>query len=82
MFYKVKNVEPLDDYILLVAFQNGINKKYDIKLLLEKWSDFKDLINIPGLFKQVKVDNGGYGISWNENIDLSCNELWNNGIEV
>lgn len=82
MFYKVKNVEPLDDYILLVAFQNGINKKYDIKLLLEKWSVFKDLINIPGLFKQVKVDNGGYGISWNENIDLSCNELWNNGIEV
>ena len=32
-----------------------------------------------GLFEQVKVDKGGYGISWNGEIDLSCNELWENG---
>ena len=29
----------------------------------------------------VKVDAGGYGISWNDNIDLSSNELWENGKE-
>ncbi len=23
----------------------------------------------------------GYGISWNDEIDLSCDELWENGIE-
>ena len=22
---------------------------------------------------------GGYGIIWNEDVDLHCNELWNNG---
>ena len=37
------------------------------------------MINIKGLFKQVKIDKGGYGISWNDNIDLSCNTLWNEG---
>ena len=79
MFYKVKEVEALDNYILLVTFENKIRKKYDIKPLFEKWEIFKNLINITGLFKNVKVDKGGYGISWNEEIDLSCNELWNNG---
>ena len=82
MFYKVKTVKPLENYLLLVTFQNGITKKYDLKPLFEKWRIFKDLDNIPGLFETVKVDNGGYGIYWNDYIDLSCNELWYNGIEI
>jgi hypothetical protein len=27
----------------------------------------------------VRVDPGGYGISWNDHIDLSEYELWTNG---
>ena len=34
------------------------------------------------LFKYVKVDVGGYGVVWNEHIDLSCNELWENGTPI
>ncbi len=34
------------------------------------------------LFKNVKVDPGGYGISWNEELDLSEAELWINGMLV
>ena len=40
------------------------------------------LSNVKGLFEQVQVDSGGYGISWNDDIDLSCNELWENGTVV
>ncbi len=29
--------------------------------------------------EQVKVDAGVYGISWNDDIDLSCEELYQNG---
>ncbi len=79
MFYRVKSVEPLDNFILLINFENGSKKYYDVKTLFNKFSAFKDLLNISGLFNQVKVDIGGYGILWNDNIDLSCNELWNNG---
>lgn len=79
MFYKVKKVEALDNFIILITFENGINKYYDVKNLFSKFPIFKDLMSINGLFNLVKVDAGGYGISWNNNIDLSCNELWNNG---
>lgn len=81
MFYKVKDVKPLDKYILLVTFENSINKYYDLKPLFDKWQSFKLLENNNELYSNVKVDNGGYGISWNEEIDISCNELWENGKE-
>lgn len=82
MFHKIKNVKPLENYILEITFQNNIVKYYNFSNLFEKWDIFQDLSTISGLFEQVKVDLGGYGISWNDEIDLSCNELWENGYEL
>lgn len=79
MFHKVKKVMPLPGYKLAVLFEGGEQKEYDIKPLFGLWSAFQDLKNIDGLYRQVHVDTGGYGISWNEDIDLSCEELWDNG---
>ena len=67
---------------LLVHFMNGVYKQYDVKPLFQKWEAFKALASTKGLFDQVHVDAGGYGISWNDDIDLSCNELYNNGKHV
>ena len=82
MFYRVKDVQPLPSYHLLVSFVTGERKKYDVSPLFVKWDAFRALHDIKGLFEQVKVDAGGYGISWNDDIDLSCNELWENGTAV
>lgn len=79
MFHKVKSVKSLDNYILEIVFENNIIKYYNVSNLFEKWTVFKQLKTTNGLFDQVKFDTGGYGISWNEEIDLSCNELWKNG---
>ena len=82
MFYKVKSVKALSLLQLLVHFQNGEIKQYDVAPLLNEWEHFKDLETVIGLFEQVKVDSGGYGISWNDELDLSCNELYNNGVLI
>ena len=82
MFKKVSAVTPLDNYKLLVIFANGDIKTYDVSPLFEKWPSFKSLKDISGLFNQVRVDPGGYGISWNDDIDLSCDELWAYGIPL
>lgn len=82
MFYKVKEVKPLQEYELLVTFRNGTIKTYDVKPLFKVWDVFHSLQVVPGLFEQVKVDVGGYGVSWNDNIDLECDELWENGVEL
>jgi len=82
MFHKVKTIKPLSNYSLLVQFENEEKKQYYIKNLVNEIDVFKTLMYIPGLFEQVKVDSGGYGISWNDELDLSCNELYYNGVTV
>ena len=79
MFYKVREVSPRPNYELLVSFMNGEKKMYAVAPLFHKWKPFEMLQSTKGLFEQVKVDAGGYGISWNDDIDLSCNELYHNG---
>ena len=79
MFHKVKSITPLPGLCLLAEFQDGATKKYDVKPLTQKWPAFQALDYVPGLFEQVRVEPGGYGISWNDDIDLSCDELYHNG---
>lgn len=79
MFCRVQAVQTLPEYNLLVDFESGERKLYDVKPLLEKWDVFKSLALVNGLFEQVRVDVGGYGISWNDELDLSCDELYSNG---
>lgn len=82
MFYKVKSVNALPEYRLNLQFAEGVTKIYDVKPLFAKWEPFKSLENDPALFSDVEVDVGGYGIIWNDDIDLSCDELFENGETV
>lgn len=79
MFHKVKSVRALPDYRLSVQFAEGVTKKYDMKMAFDKIEDFRVLQDDEKLFYSVSVDVGGYGVSWNDDIDLSCDELWDNG---
>ena len=82
MFHKVKAVNALPDYRLSVQFAEGVTKIYDVKPLFAKWATFRALERVPGLFSGVEVDVGGYGIIWNDDLDLSCDELFENGETV
>ena len=77
---KILSVQAQEHKKLLVKFANGVEKIYDCTQLLYR-ETFR-LLKIDAFFKSVKVDAGGYGISWNDEIDLSEYELWANGVEV
>lgn len=81
MFYKVKDISALPNLRLSVQFANGTTKVYDVAPLLERFAAFQPLQD-ENLFNSVEVDVGGYGIIWDDDIDLSCDELWENGIET
>ena len=81
MFHKIKNVFPLAEYRLSVQFAEGCTKMYDMKPLMEKFDVFRALEDLD-LFYEVCVDTGGHGIVWNDDLDLSCDELWENGTVV
>ena len=81
MFHKIKSVLPQANYTLLVSFAEGVSKTYDVKPLFNKWEVFNELKK-EHVFEEVKVDQGGYGISWTDDIDLSCDELFFNGKKI
>jgi len=80
MFHKVKTVEPLPDYCLRVEFSDSVVKQYDLKPLFAERDSFRTLLTTRKLFEQVKVEAGGYAVAWNDDIDLSADELWHNGV--
>lgn len=81
MIPKIKNVRNKDDYILAVVFENDTMKEYDVKALMKRNKSF-EILKDKVIFSMVKVEPGGYGISWNDDIDLSEHELWINGKEI
>lgn len=80
-FHKVKDVSALPDLRLSVQFANGTTKIYDVAPLMRRLPAFAALED-EALFCSVAVDQGGYGIVWSDELDLSCDELWENGAEV
>jgi hypothetical protein len=77
---KILSVQALENKKLSVKFANGVEKVYDCAQLLHL--DMFQVLKNDAFFKSVKVDSGGYGISWNDYADLSEYELWTNGVEV
>jgi len=59
----------MDDYQLLVEFTTHEKRRFDVKPLLNK-TMFAALKNA-AFFKSVKVEQGGYAVSWNDDIDIS-----------
>ncbi|MCL2191540.1 MAG: DUF2442 domain-containing protein [Treponema sp.] len=79
MFHAIETVATLPDYQLSVLFRSGENKVYDMGDLMAKNEAFRSFRLTRGLFEQAKVAAGGYGVYWNDDIDISCNELYMNG---
>ena len=77
---QILSVQTLENKKLQVRFENGIEKVYDVAPLLG--IAMFQLLKNDAFFKSVRVDAGGYGVSWNDDVDLSEYELWTNGVET
>ncbi len=82
MTHRITDVKPLDNFVVFVVFQDGTEKEYDIRNMYEKFPQFRQLEANAALFRQVQVDVGGYGISWNDELDISAEKIWDNGVTL
>ena len=74
---KIQNVITSGNRTLIVAFDNGETKKYDISRLLN--NDMFSPLKEQAFFKNVQIEPGGYAVDWNDVIYISEYELWKNG---
>lgn len=77
---RIRTVVAVESKNLLVTFENGVTKRYNCAPLLAE--DPFSQLRIDPFFRAVQVDTGGYGIRWNDDIDLSESELWLHGSTV
>lgn len=77
---KIVRAEAIGEYVIRVEFANQDIKDYDISALIEK-PMFAPLRK-PPFFRNFQVEPGGYGLVWNDDIDISEYELWVNGKTV
>jgi hypothetical protein len=73
---RVKEVQPEQDYTLLITFNNGEHKLFDVKPYLSK--GIFVALHDNNIFRQVKPFNGS--IRWPGDLDLCPDTLYEDSI--
>ncbi len=72
------SVEPLENYTLIVYFENGVKKFFDCKYLFNE--DYYVPLKNKGIFNRAVADLGG--IIWTDEIDIAKEEVYEKGVTV
>lgn len=79
---KIKEVTPLEGYILKVLFENDEAVLYDVLEDIESIETFQPLKDECSLFAQVRLDESRTCIYWNEQIDLAADSVYRYGEKI
>ena len=82
MIPRIKHIETLDDYKLLITFDDGLVVCYDVREDIDAVEDFKSLETVVGLWKQVKLDSSRTCVYWNDRIDIASDTIYEYGKPV
>lgn len=82
MTHRIQTVIARENYIVEVLFYGGEIKQFDMKSLFTVFPQFLLFQTVTGLFQTVQVDAGGYGISWNDDLDLDAETIWEDGVLI
>ena len=74
---RIRSVKTRPGKTLVVTFENGDKKVYDCTPLL-RVDTFRPLQD-EAIFRCAHADSHGYGVIWNDEIDLAESEIWING---
>ena len=77
---KIVSVAPDDDFTLVLTFDNGEKRRYDMKPSIENGKVFKPLID-ESVFLRVYLDEYG-AVSWDIDPSVDSRKVWNNKIDL
>lgn len=67
------------DVTLEVTFQDGTVVRYDMSRLFSKYPQLEELRRDRNLFLNGHLDPGGYGIIWNDELDINATSIYECG---
>lgn len=81
MFKKIAAVQPFAGTELVVWFADGEARLFDAKAFIQSNSDYKSLAD-EELFNTVTLAAEGYGVSWDNDLDLGCKEIYDASVKI
>lgn len=82
MMHKIRSIKTKDNLVIEATFFDGTVKEYNVRNMFPFYPLMKELENNNILFNGVQIDSGGYGISWNDDLDLESETIWEEGVEI
>jgi hypothetical protein len=66
----------------LKRFTFGHIRHYDCRNLIDEYPVFQAMLQDPDIFKHPQVVCCGYGVIWNDDLDVAAEEIWDNGVPI
>ncbi|MBQ8100269.1 MAG: DUF2442 domain-containing protein [Paludibacteraceae bacterium] len=82
MIPRIQTFQPLDNYQLLVRFEDGRQVRYDVADDIATLPAFRDLKTEYGLFENAQLDSSRTCIYWSDRIDLPSDAIYEYGTIV
>ena len=82
MIYRIKELTPMNSYLLRVVFDDGKTVIYDVKEDIDTIPAFKQLQSIQGLFQNIQLDQSRTCVYWNDEVDLPSDTIYEYGKAV
>ena len=77
----ITRIEPKENRVLIATFVDGEVIRFDVRTLFERYPVFK-VLEDETLFRKVRIDGMGYGIRWNDEIDLASEGIYASGEHI
>jgi len=82
MIPRIRQIQPLKNYQLLVSFDDGRQVKYNVADDIATLPTFSELLTEHGLFENVQLDSSRTNVYWSDQIDLPSDTLYEYGVTV
>lgn len=79
MIPRIKSVQPRENFVLDVVFENGARVLYDLHDDMNTLPDYDSLKKTEGLYRNVKLDDSRTCVYWNDRIDLPSDTIYEYG---
>ena len=80
MIPRIKSIQPLENFVLLVEFDGGKRVFYDVKDDIRTLADFRVLESEYGLFRNAQLDSSRTCVYWTDRVDLPSDTILEYGI--
>lgn len=82
MIPRIMRLEPLENLILKVTFDDGRAVLYDVKEDIKDIPSYQILETETGLFKNVQLDESRTCVYWSDEVDLPSDTIYEYGKQI